>query len=203
MPRTSKEKSVSAELRIKEAAHQVFLAKGFSAATVRDVAREAGTNVALVNYYFHSKQRLFDVVMLEKIQLLLSSLAPILKDETSTLHQKLEGIVNSYIDFLIRNPDMPTFILSEIRKQNFEFVSTARIDKIVLQSHFMKQLREESGDVNPVHFFISLLGMIIFPFVAKPMMFQIGLVNEKTFQKMMLERKELIPHWINAILKTK
>ena len=63
MPRTPKEKLISTEIRIKEAAHKVFLAKGFSAATVRDVAKEAETNVALVNYYFRSKKNLFNVVM--------------------------------------------------------------------------------------------------------------------------------------------
>ncbi|MBK7652098.1 MAG: hypothetical protein IPJ20_17165 [Flammeovirgaceae bacterium] len=65
----------------------------------------------------------------------------------------------------------------------------------------MKQLKEASGDINPVHFFISLLGMIIFPFIAKPIMMQVGMVNEKLFQKMMQERKELIPIWMNAILE--
>ncbi|HEY3402332.1 MAG TPA: TetR/AcrR family transcriptional regulator [Ohtaekwangia sp.] len=193
---------LTTENKIKEAAHLVFLEKGFSAATIRDVAKEAGTNVALVNYYFRSKKNLFNVVMLEKVQQIFGTLAPVLKDETTTLHQKIDGVVNCYIDFLTKNPDLPTFILNEVRKKNFEFVSTARIDKIIFQSHFMQQLKEASGDINPIHFLISLLGMIIFPFVAKPIMLQTGLVNEKIFQKMMLERKVLIPAWVNTILKT-
>ena len=196
----AKIKSLSTEARIKEAAHRVFLEKGFSATTMRDVAKEAGSNVALANYYFRSKQNLFNVVMLEKFQQLLGTVAPILKDETTTLDQKIEGVVHCYIDFLTKNPDLPTFILNEIRKKNFQFVSNARVDKIILQSHFMKQLKEASGNINPVHFFISLLGMIVFPFVAKPIMLQAGLVNEKIFQKMMQERKELIPIWVNTIL---
>lgn len=198
----AKEKSLSTEAKIKEAAHHVFLEKGFSAATIRDVAKEAGTNVALVNYYFRSKQNLFNVVMLEKIQQIFGTLAPVLKDETTTLPQKIDGVVNCYIDFLTKNPDLPTFILSEVRKKNFEFVENARIDKIIFQSHFMKQLKSESGDINPIHFLISLLGMVIFPFIAKPIILQTGLANEKIFQKMMLERKKLVPVWMNSILKT-
>lgn len=199
----AKAETGSTEARIKEAAHAVFLKKGFSATTVRDVAKKARTNVALVNYYFHSKQNLFNVVMMEKVQLMLGTLAPILKDETTLLPEKINGIVNCYTDFLTKNPDLPTFILSEIRKKNFAFVSNIRVDKILLQSHFMKQLKKQSGDINPVHFFVSLLGMVIFPFVAKPMMIQLGLVNEKVFEKMMQERKVLVPTWVNAILMPK
>lgn len=194
-------KPVSTEIKIKEAAHKVFLAKGFSATTIRDVAKEADSNVALVNYYYRSKKNLFNVVMLEKVQQIFGTLAPILKDETTSLHQKIDGVVDCYIDFLTKNPDLPSFILNEVRKKNFEFVSTTRVDKILLQSHFMKQLKEKSGDINPVHFFISLLGLVIFPFVTKPLILQIGLANDKIFQKMMQERKELIPIWMNAILE--
>lgn len=197
----AKANSLSTEAKIKQAAHQVFLEKGFSETTIRDVAKEAGSNIALVNYYFRSKKNLFNVVMLEKVQQMLGTLAPILKDETTTLEQKIDGVVNCYIDFLTKNPDLPTFILNEIRKKNFEFVSNARLDKIILESHFMKQLKVASGNINPVHFFISLLGMVIFPFVAKPMMLQIGLANEKNFKKMMRERKQLIPIWVNMMLQ--
>jgi len=203
MSRVAKTELISTELRIKEAAHRVFLEKGFSAATIRDVAKEARSNVALVNYYFRSKKNLFNVVMVEKIQQIFGTLAPILNDETTSLSQKIDGVVNCYIDFLTINPDLPLFILNEVRKKNFEFVLNARIDKIVFQSHFMKQMKEEGGDVSPAHFFISLLGMVIFPFAAKPMMVQTGLVNDKGFQKMMLERKKLIPIWMDAILQTK
>ncbi|MBK7652099.1 MAG: helix-turn-helix transcriptional regulator [Flammeovirgaceae bacterium] len=93
---------MSTEIKIKDAAHKVFLEKGFSATTIRDVAKEAGTNVALVNYYFRSKQNLFNVVMLEKVQQILGALAPILKDETTTLQQKIDGVINCYIDFLAK-----------------------------------------------------------------------------------------------------
>jgi hypothetical protein len=65
------------------------------------------------------------------------------------------------------------------------------------------QLKERRSDINPVHFLVSLLGMTIFPFVAKPILTQTGIVNEKSFQTLMKEREALIPLWMNALLKTK
>jgi AcrR family transcriptional regulator len=199
----AKSKSISTEIKIKEAAHRVFLEKGFSATTIRDVAKEAGSNVALLNYYFRSKKNLFNVVMLEKVQQILMALAPIVKDESTSLDQKIERVVNTYIDFLTKNPDLPIFILSELRKRNFEFISNAQADKIIFQSHFMKQLKKACGDINPAHFFISLLAMVIFPFAAKPIILQTGLAGEKEFRKMMQDRKKLVPIWLKAMIKAK
>ncbi len=45
--------------RLLEAAGQVFADKGFAGATVRDIIRTAGVNLAAVNYYFQDKQHLY------------------------------------------------------------------------------------------------------------------------------------------------
>ena len=54
--------SVSTEEKMKAAAKLVFIAKGFSGCTSREIAKEAGMNVALVNYYFRSKNKLFQLI---------------------------------------------------------------------------------------------------------------------------------------------
>ncbi|GFK94743.1 putative HTH-type transcriptional regulator YttP [Fundidesulfovibrio magnetotacticus] len=52
--------------RIVEAAIEVFLEKGYAAATVRDICARAQANVAAVNYHFGSKEALHAAV-LEKV----------------------------------------------------------------------------------------------------------------------------------------
>ena len=47
---------------ILEAAKKLFAAKGFGAATVRDICTEAGANIALVSRYFGSKRELYSEV---------------------------------------------------------------------------------------------------------------------------------------------
>ena len=44
---------------ILDAAKKIFAAKGFNAATVRDICTEAGANIALVSRYFGSKSGLY------------------------------------------------------------------------------------------------------------------------------------------------
>lgn len=49
--------------RILEVAREVFAERGVKEATVRDICARAGANVAAVNYYFGSKERLFMAVL--------------------------------------------------------------------------------------------------------------------------------------------
>jgi len=195
--------SLSTEEKIKAAARKVFLRKGFSATRTRDIAEEAGINLALLNYYFRSKQKLFEEVMKEKIQTLLQTIIPVLNNPSTSLEKKIEQVVSNYIEVLLANNDLPIFVLNELRKDNTKFITNVPIQKVIFQSSFMTQLKEQRDDINPIHFLISLLGMTIFPFVAKPILTQSGLVNEKNFQSFMKERESLIPIWMTAILKTK
>lgn len=50
---------IATRAAILEAAKKLFAAKGFDAATVRDICTEAGVNIALVSRYFGSKSGLY------------------------------------------------------------------------------------------------------------------------------------------------
>jgi len=193
----------STEEKIKEAARKVFMRKGFSATRTRDIAEEAGINLALLNYYFRSKKKLFDEIMQEKFKKLFGVIVPILNDTATSLETKVELVASGYIQVLLENPDLPIFIFNEIRKEDSSIVQNIKFDKIIVNSSFMNQLKERRNDVNPIQFLISILGMTIFPFIAKPMMLFSGMTNEETFTVLMHERKELIPIWAKAMLESK
>ncbi len=48
--------------RILKIACEVFAKRGFRKTTVRDICQQAGVNVASVNYYFNSKEKLYEEV---------------------------------------------------------------------------------------------------------------------------------------------
>jgi AcrR family transcriptional regulator len=193
-------KDLSAEEKIKEAARQVFTKKGYAATRTRDIAEAAGLNLALLNYYFRSKEKLFEIVMMEKVQALFGVIAPVLNDEDSTLEEKIERLVHTYLNMLAENPDLPLFVLSEIRYQPEELARKVQVGKLLRESVLVRQLRERKKNIHPLHFIMNLLGMTLFPFIGRPM-FQHGAgLNQKDFDALMEERKKLIPKWVEAIL---
>ncbi|GAL83191.1 transcriptional regulator, TetR family [Sporocytophaga myxococcoides] len=197
------EADFSAEERLKEAAIKVFTQKGYAATRTRDIAKEAGLNLALLNYYFRSKEKLFEIIMMEKLQQLFEIIIPLANDPSTSLDKKLTAIASEYIDMLSVNENLPLFILHEIRSNPERFVSKMQVTKIFSDSVMIKQIRERRSDINPIHFVINILGMVVFPFIAKPILFSSGQVDDKAFGVLINERKKLIPLWVKAILKAK
>jgi AcrR family transcriptional regulator len=195
------ELNLSTEEKFKDAARIVFTKKGFAATKTRDIAEEAGLNLALLNYYFRSKEKLFEIVMTENLQRLFSSLAPTLNNEELALEEKISVIANNYIDMLFANPDLPLFVLSEIRTRPERFNKIVQLDTYVLKSHFIKQLAAKKPGVNPVQFLISFIGMLVFPFISKPVFQTSGAFDETVFNQLIEQRKTLIPIWMNCMLE--
>jgi len=196
-------KDITTEEKIKSAAEKVFTKKGFAATRTRDIAEESGLNLSLLNYYFRSKQKLFDIVMLEKVQKFFGVLAPILYNGSTTLENKVENIASQYIDLVLANPELPLFIMSEMRNSPEVFVKVMERPDFLINSEFIKQIKKRRPDIHPLHFLFSILGMCIFPFLMKPALQIMVNVKDDAFIKMMKERKKLIPIWTKNILGAK
>ncbi|NIJ52405.1 TetR/AcrR family transcriptional regulator [Dyadobacter arcticus] len=194
------ELDLTTEQKIKEAASRVFTKKGYGNARTRDIAEEAGINLALLNYYFRSKEKLFDIIMAERIEKLFGVLAPLLYDEGTTLEEKLQNITDNYITMLTEHPDLPIFVLSEIRNNPDKLADRLQARKHMTQSVFVRQLMEKRKDISPFHFLMNLLGMALFPFIAKPVLQPI-IGSENNYNAMMEQRRVLIPKWIKMMLE--
>ena len=116
-------KELDAEFKIKEAARIVFQEKGFDATRTRDIAEAADINLALLNYYFRSKKKLFDLIMTETLQSFFSGVISVFNDEQTTLKEKVSIFVNHYIDLLTENPNIAPFILNTIRNNPEEYIT--------------------------------------------------------------------------------
>ena len=198
----------SAEERIKEAARTVFHKKGYAATRTRDIAEEAGINLALLNYYFRSKEKLFEMIMAETLSGFLQGILMILNDENTTLEKKVQEVASRYIDQVIEEPEIPTFILTEIRNNPAALLKKLPIEQILSKSVFFRQHQKavEEGKIaepNPLHFLMNLVGLIIFPFIAKPLLMGARNMQTPAFNQLMQDRKKLIPVWIKAMMKAK
>jgi len=198
--------NLSTAEKIKAAARTVFHKKGYAGTRTRDIAEEAGINLALLNYYFRSKEKLFGIIITETMKAFFQNLTVILNDENSSLELKVEQIASSYIDLISREPAIPTFIISEIRNNPAGLLEKLPFKKLLTQSVFLKQFNTavQEGRIiepSPIHFLMNLIGLIVFPFIAKPLLKAIGDLDETQFQNLMQQRKKLIPQWISDMTK--
>lgn len=191
---------LSTEDKILRAASKVFTEKGFAGTRTRDIAEEAGINLALLNYYFRSKEKLFEQIMFEKMQQMFGTILPILTDEKTSLDEKIDLATQKYLDLLSENPNLPLFVISEMQKGNSGLKNVLPVETILKNSTMLKQIQEKNADINPLHFLVNFLSLTIFPFVTKPVMSQFGIFTDESFKIFIEERRTLIPVWIKTLL---
>lgn len=201
------ENNASTEEKIKEAARRVFTRKGYAATRTRDIAEESGYNLALINYYFRSKEKLFDIIMVEHLQTFVHSIIDMLNDRDTSLPEKINLLTGHYIDMLIKNPGLPMFILREINADPAKLIQKVRFTGSHEDLYILKQWKEMEAmrgglKINPIHIMLNVIAMTVFPFIASPLLRDKTGLNMEEFNVLMEERKKLIPVWTQAILNT-
>ncbi len=192
------------EIKIKTAAKSLFLRKGYSATTTRDISKESDINLALLNYYFTSKKKLFEIIMLETFYDFISKMVEVYNDEKSTLEEKLKLTSSKYIDMIIAEPHLPTFVVNELKNNPSSILKILKGQ--IMESKLVDQYNDgvKKGvykKIDPIHFVTNILSLIVFPFISSPIIIKMKKFNRKEFNDMMHERKKLIPQWILQMIK--
>lgn len=197
---------ISTEEKILSAAESLFMKKGFAGTKTREIADSAGINLALLNYYYRSKEQLFNRIMIKTIRIFMNTVWKIFDDKNTSLEEKFQLVATKYIDRIQTNPDIANFLLNELRKKPGEFFEELTEGRKIQDFQIFNQLVERIGEekaerVNPYHIMINLMSLTIFPFVGKPMMQILTSIDNHAFSQMMEERKELIPKWVISMIE--
>ena len=176
------------EQKIIKAADKLFTQKGYAATKTREIAEEAETNLALLNYYFGSKEKLYKKVVQEKFRILLGAIGPVMWDETIPLEDKIRLITENYTKLLIENEELPIFILNELTINKELFKEITENARLIAQPVIEKQLKERNIEMTASHMIVNILSLTIFPFVAKPLII-FGISKKREFVDFVSERK--------------
>jgi AcrR family transcriptional regulator len=202
--RQKKVADASTEEKIIQAARVVFTRNGYAGTTVRDIAAEAELHFSLVNYYFRSKEKLFEVIMKDAIRQFLSGMKVTLNNEDTTPHEKIDLVCTQLLDRLLEHPDLPLFVMNGVANSSTEISNELVENNVMLRSYFVKQLHElhRKGKlaIEPLHLVMNMMSMLILPFVARHMLMRSGGVDSKAFRAMMEDRKKKVPVWIKAMM---
>ncbi|MCH8232960.1 MAG: TetR/AcrR family transcriptional regulator [Bacteroidetes bacterium] len=199
--------SDNTEIKVLNAARSVFQKKGYSGARMEEIANTAGVNKALLNYYYRSKEKLFWRVFEEAFREFIPTVINIL-DGDLPLDMKIYRTVDVYTRMLLKNRDLPMFVLNEIR-ENPDKIADMFMGKMHLTFQKLEQqLSEEyeKGTIvkTTVHtFLINLLSLIVYPYIVQPLMNRMFGIGDEKFEELMLERKNALPEMIIETFKPK
>lgn len=108
----------SSREKIKSAALEEFVAQGYDGARMQAIADRAGVNKAMIHYYFHSKDDLFEAIIKEAFASLFSSFEQIWHIEKIDPAEVIPKIVHIHLQFLAAHPHLPRLIVRELNTQN-------------------------------------------------------------------------------------
>ena len=191
--------SLNTEQKIIEAAEQEFLRKGFDGARTTSIAAKAGVTHAMFHYYFRTKEKIFEKIISQKLELLTNLIMESISIKYFSLEEKLKRIIDIHIDFVSENPELPGFLVREIfnNPERFEILKE-RFETFapLLIQNLQKELNKgiEDGKYRKVDarmLLIDIISLNIFPYMASPLINSIlsgFMENKEEFKE--LRKKE-------------
>jgi AcrR family transcriptional regulator len=84
-------------------AEKLFAEKGFDGTSVRDIAQLAGVNLAMISYYFGSKEKLLEALIEFRAMYAYGILEELNKNESLSPWDKIDRLVEFYVDRILNN----------------------------------------------------------------------------------------------------
>lgn len=126
------------QIQIINTAEKLFSCKGFDGTSVRDIAEEAGVNIAMISYYFGSKEKLMQALFKARTDHIKLKVESLLKDDSLSPLEKMYVLADDYIERIsqkqqfhkimvyeqmLEKNTVITEMLSELKKENTEYIT--------------------------------------------------------------------------------
>ncbi len=184
---------------ILNAAEMLFATRGFDGTSVRDIAKRAQVNIAMISYYFGSKEKLLDVLFEDRIMAFKIKTDDIYNEKLSAL-ERLELFVTLYINAMNSNAGLYQILavegslkkrllasqaFSDLKKFNLEVVGHV-IEKGIAEGIF-------NAESNPVLIHATMMGTFMnFQMNRVFLKDLLGLSSDEAFNQYV--RKDLTTH---------
>lgn len=131
------------QIHIMQAAEQLFADKGFDGTSVRDIAESAGVNLAMISYYFGSKEKLMEAMFAHRSSSFRLQLENMILNKALNPLQKIEQLADQYIDKLLSQQCFHRIMVREQMVSHNSFIGT-QIQQLKMRNQaLIRQLIEE------------------------------------------------------------
>ena len=192
------------EKKIIKAAREVFIEKGLEGARMQEIADRAGINKALLHYYFRSKDKMFDAVF----QDIAGEIIPVFTEKLKS-EQNVEELLKSFIGFyngvFRENPYLPQFFFHEIWQHPDKlasFMKSQAVDPAKLIAENKHRIpKSEDSEFFLEHMIANVLGMTLFPHIARPLFQRLLFTNDDaSYDEFLSERTDFLVKLIGGAI---
>ncbi len=125
------------QIQILQVAETLFAENGFEGTSIRTIAKEAKINIAMVSYYFGSKEKLLEALVLYRTKDLRFQIGNLSTENLEPV-EKINKLVDLYINRVNHNrgiyrilhselakgsKDIKTQVLNEVRKEHLKYLT--------------------------------------------------------------------------------
>ncbi|WP_104399990.1 TetR/AcrR family transcriptional regulator [Vibrio penaeicida] len=186
------EKTDAREKLILEA-RKLFTLHPYEKVSTRLLSEKAGVNMAMIRYYFGSKDGLFEAMLRETLAPMKKHVSNIVghgsdndrasdnSAESNKSGSDFTGIMKTYYSMMVKNPDFPRLVArimmmeeGAVQRQMMEkvFMEIAMpAQKLIFQS--MQNNGVIRDDLDPMLCKVSYISLMVFPFIAPPQLLKI------------------------------
>lgn len=187
--------------KLKLAALEEFVEKGYDGARMQEIANRAGANKAMIHYYFTSKDALFESIIRETFEELFQLFSQIWSMADQSPEELIRKTVYAHFQFLSEHPYLPRIIVRELNSNNpivekvmhdlFEQMGNTNIRQAVdtlAAGVEAGKLRK----VDPKQTIWNIIGLNLFFFIAKPLLKAIWQEEFVDEEKLLVKREKAI-----------
>lgn len=180
------------EQLIKDTAKRIFFSEGKLHATTQDIADAAGVNRSLLNYYFRSRDILFEQVATEA-RAEMSAIIDSVVSAKLNFKDKVQQLITVFMDQAMTYPYREIYVVTELNRGDKPIPEEK---KTRLQA-FMQEIESEMSHgkikkMDPRQFLMNLFALMAYPLITNCLNKSLYNVNDAEYIKLMNDRKELI-----------
>jgi TetR/AcrR family transcriptional regulator len=196
------------EEQILDAACKEFLTHGKNGTRMQQIADTAGVNKALVFYYYHSKDQIFQAVVDRNFRMLIETMS-LNVDFAASSKTIIRQFTHNHIGIIAKNKELFQFFSGEIWMNPEELIngisSSLKKQTKTLYAGFEARIqnaieKHEIRQISPLQLLLNIISLDVFYFIAAPIVFSLTSTSAAEQKKIEQQREDAVFDFIwNAV----
>ncbi|WP_116790369.1 TetR/AcrR family transcriptional regulator [Flavobacterium psychrotrophum] len=185
--------AVDTEQLIKDTAKHIFFGEGRFNATTQEIADAAGVNRTLINYYFRSRDNLFQTVFedahtkeIERTEMIVFGNLP--------FREKIDRYLDIFFEQSKEYPYLEIYMVTQMN-QGCVYKDPETMNRMLDKFYLEIAIEMDRGNIQkmrPEQFLLNFISLTTFPVSMRPLLQESMGFSDNSYERLLEERKEII-----------